>query len=186
MRWIRKHRTRAARSLIGLHFFYRSCSSHRSSFFVLSVCVLWTLVYLWQWQCCCVVMDPGSPSLLWPLRLSKPAVTVPVPAAGESNKAEERAQSPSLVDRLSAAPSPSSPAPASPAPPQHQFQAALVAEKYLLLEQVEGSSLCRCVDVRTQEEYVCKVSDHSISITKSINENQLDRVSSPHSTKLVA
>ncbi|CAH0700834.1 unnamed protein product [Spodoptera exigua] len=102
-------------------------------------------------------MEPGSPSLLWPLRLSKPAVTVPVPA-GEDSKAEERAQSPVLTDRLTAAPSPSSPpAPSSPAPPQHQFQAALVAEKYLLLEQVEGSSLCRCVDVRTQEEYVCKV-----------------------------
>lgn len=100
-------------------------------------------------------MDPGS--LLSPLRLSKPAVTVPVPGDGEHSKADERSQSPVLADRLSAA-SPSSPAPTSPAPPQHQFQAALVAEKYLLLEQVEGSSLCRCVDVRTQEEYVCKVS----------------------------
>lgn len=109
-------------------------------------------------------MDPGSPSLLWPLRLSKPAVTVTVPP-GEHSKADERAPSPALADRLAAAPSPSSPAPASPAspaPPQHQFQAALVAEKYLLLEQVEGSSLCRCVDVRTQEEYVCKVSDRYI------------------------
>ncbi|CAH2104980.1 unnamed protein product [Euphydryas editha] len=102
-------------------------------------------------------MDPGSPSLLFPLRLSKPDVTVPVPATGEHSKADDRAQSPALTDRLSAAPSPSSPAPTSPSPPQHQFQAALVAEKYLLLEQVEGSSLCRCVDVRTQEEYVCKV-----------------------------
>lgn len=101
-------------------------------------------------------MDPGS-SLLSPLRLSKPAVTVPVAGNGEHSKAEERAQSPVLADRLAAS-SPASPAPASPAPPQHQFQAALVAEKYLLLEQVEGSSLCRCVDVRTQEEYVCKVS----------------------------
>lgn len=102
----------------------------------------------------CVVMDPGS-SLLSPLRLSKPAVTVPV-SDGEHSKAEERSASPALAERLSS--SPSSPAPSSPAPPQHQFQAALVAEKYLLLEQVEGSSLCRCVDVRTQEEYVCKVS----------------------------
>lgn len=84
-------------------------------------------------------------------------MTVPVPASGEDSKAEERAQSPVLTDRLTAAPSP-----ASPAPPQHQFQAALVAEKYLLLEQVEGSSLCRCVDVRTQEEYVCKVSSYLI------------------------
>ncbi|KAI5639644.1 protein kinase domain-containing protein [Phthorimaea operculella] len=97
-------------------------------------------------------MEPGSPSLLWPLRVSKPAGEV---GAGGS-KAEERAQSPSLVERLSAGPA-SPPAPPSPQPQHHQFQAALVAEKYLLLEQVEGSSLCRCVDVRTQEEYVCKV-----------------------------
>lgn len=112
-------------------------------------------------------MDPGSPSLLWPLRLSKPTTTVPVPANGEHSKAEERAQSPVLPDRLPAAASPASPAPTSPAPPQHQFQAALVAEKYLLLEQVEGSSLCRCVDVRTQEEYVCKVSTSRFYLTKN-------------------
>lgn len=37
------------------------------------------------------------------------------------------------------------------------FQATLVAEKYLLLDQVEGSSLYRCMDVNTQEELVCKV-----------------------------
>jgi hypothetical protein len=107
------------------------------------------------------VMDPGSPSLLWPLRLSKPTVSAVVADAGEHSKAEERSTSPALAERLAAAPSPASPAPISPAPPQHQFQAALVAEKYLLLEQVEGSSLCRCVDVRTQEEYVCKVSNNS-------------------------
>lgn len=34
MRWIYKRRTCAAKSLIGFHFFCRSCSSHRSSFFV--------------------------------------------------------------------------------------------------------------------------------------------------------
>ncbi|VVC93217.1 unnamed protein product [Leptidea sinapis] len=102
-------------------------------------------------------MDPGSPTVMWPLRMSKPDVTGPVAPGGEDTKADERSQSPSLAERLSAAPSPTSSAPASPSPPQHQFQASLVAEKYLLLEQVEGSSLCRCVDVRTQEEYVCKV-----------------------------
>ncbi|GBP51916.1 hypothetical protein EVAR_80010_1 [Eumeta japonica] len=110
-------------------------------------------------------MDPGSPSLLWPMRLTKPAVAST--ASEEQKPSEDRAQSPSLAERLASAPaspsslsSPSSPAPPSlavPAPPSHQFQAALVAEKYLLLEQVEGSSLCRCVDVRTQEEYVCKL-----------------------------
>lgn len=38
------------------------------------------------------------------------------------------------------------------------FQACMVADKYLLLDQVEGSLLYRCVDVNTQEELVCKVS----------------------------
>ena len=38
------------------------------------------------------------------------------------------------------------------------FQTSVVADKYLLLEQAEGSSLYRCVDVNTQEELVCKVS----------------------------
>lgn len=37
------------------------------------------------------------------------------------------------------------------------FQASVVADKYLLLDQPEGSSLYRCVDVKTQEELVCKV-----------------------------
>lgn len=37
------------------------------------------------------------------------------------------------------------------------FHAALVAEKYLLLDQVEGSSLYRCLNVHTQQELVCKV-----------------------------
>lgn len=38
------------------------------------------------------------------------------------------------------------------------FQTSVVADKYLLLDQAEGSSLYRCVDVNTQEELVCKVS----------------------------
>lgn len=62
---------------------------------------------------------------------------------------EDRAGSPRPLDRLSPA--------HSPCPQEPPFQASLVADKYLLLEQVEGSSLCRCVDVRTQHEYVCKV-----------------------------
>lgn len=123
-------------------------------------------------------MDPGSPSLLWPLRLAKPAVTVA--EGGEHSKAEDRPPSPSLADRLASSPPASPPAPPSPAPPQHQFQAALVAEKYLLLEQVEGSSLCRCVDVRTQEEYVCKVSILSLENFK------IDTVSSCSVTQQIA
>lgn len=42
---------------------------------------------------------------------------------------------------------------------EKHFQATIVADKYLLLDQVEGSSLYRCMDVNTQEELVCKVSD---------------------------
>lgn len=40
---------------------------------------------------------------------------------------------------------------------EKHFQATIVADKYLLLDQVEGSSLYRCMDVNTQEELVCKV-----------------------------
>lgn len=37
------------------------------------------------------------------------------------------------------------------------FQFAIIADKYQLFEQVEGSSLYRCVDIQTKEELVCKV-----------------------------
>lgn len=93
-------------------------------------------------------MDPTTSSLLLPLRLGQK----PTSENGKSGP-EDRSPSPALAERLRAAPSPSTP----PVQTTHSFQAALVAEKYLLLEQVEGSSLCRCVDIRTQEEFVCKV-----------------------------
>lgn len=48
--------------------------------------------------------------------------------------------------------------PLSPNQTESYFQASIVADKYLLLDQVEGSSLYRCVDVNTHEELVCKVS----------------------------
>ena len=38
---------------------------------------------------------------------------------------------------------------------EHGFN--LVGNKYLLLDQLEGSHLQRCIDVQTQQEYVCKV-----------------------------
>lgn len=41
------------------------------------------------------------------------------------------------------------------APP---LNATILAERYLLLDIVEGSSLFRCTDLKTQEELVCKVS----------------------------
>jgi tribbles-like protein len=51
---------------------------------------------------------------------------------------------------------PSSPLPSS-SPSNKQFSASLVGDKYLMLEVVEGSTLCRCVNVHTKEELVCKV-----------------------------
>lgn len=49
-------------------------------------------------------------------------------------------------------------------------EAALVADKYLLLDQVEGSSLYRCLNVHTHQELVCKV---------SVDESALLRVNCP-------
>lgn len=40
-----------------------------------------------------------------------------------------------------------------------QLNASLLAERYLLMDMVEGSTLYKCIDVRTYEELVCKVSD---------------------------
>lgn len=39
-----------------------------------------------------------------------------------------------------------------------QLNASLLAERYLLMDMVEGSTLYKCIDVRTYEELVCKVS----------------------------
>lgn len=39
-----------------------------------------------------------------------------------------------------------------------QLKISIIADKYQLFEQVEGSSLYRCIDVNTREELVCKVS----------------------------
>ena len=52
---------------------------------------------------------------------------------------------------------PSSPVSCVP-PVNKQFSASLVGDKYLMLEVLEGSTLHRCVNVHTQQEYVCKVS----------------------------
>lgn len=38
-----------------------------------------------------------------------------------------------------------------------QMNAALLAERYLLLDLVEGSTLYKCIDVKSHEELVCKV-----------------------------
>lgn len=38
-----------------------------------------------------------------------------------------------------------------------QMSATLLAERYLLLDLVEGSTLYKCIDVKSREELVCKV-----------------------------
>ncbi|XP_055599825.1 tribbles homolog 2 [Uranotaenia lowii] len=46
------------------------------------------------------------------------------------------------------------------APP---LNAAVLAERYLLLDTVEGSSLYRCIDIKTQDELVCKIANNPCS-----------------------
>lgn len=48
-------------------------------------------------------------------------------------------------------------APHCPNQGERDFQSSIIADKYQLFEQVEGSSLYRCVDINTHEELVCKV-----------------------------
>lgn len=43
------------------------------------------------------------------------------------------------------------------------MNAAVLAERYLLLDSVEGSSLYRCIDIKTQEELVCKIANNPCS-----------------------
>jgi tribbles homolog 1/2 len=45
---------------------------------------------------------------------------------------------------------------------QPQHNASLIADRYLLMDLVEGSSMYKCVDIRTQEELVCKVRPFAI------------------------
>ncbi|XP_058819765.1 tribbles homolog 2-like [Topomyia yanbarensis] len=46
------------------------------------------------------------------------------------------------------------------APP---LNAAVLAERYLLLDIVEGSSLYRCIDIKMQDELVCKIANNPCS-----------------------
>lgn len=41
-----------------------------------------------------------------------------------------------------------------------KLNAALLAERYLLLDLVEGSTLYKCIDVKTHDELVCKVANN--------------------------
>lgn len=62
------------------------------------------------------------------------------------------------------APRVGSPTPPSALQPQQPEPAAkkrspisLVADKYMILDELEGSSLNMCINIHTQEEFVCKV-----------------------------
>ena len=65
------------------------------------------------------------------------------------------------VDAIVLAPftTPTTPATNStPVPePQNVFETTLIADKFLILDQIEGSSLYRCINVNSQRAYVCKV-----------------------------
>lgn len=50
-------------------------------------------------------------------------------------------------------------------PTKQPLLASLVADKYLILDQLDCSSLYSCVNVHTQEELVCKVSTHFLIST---------------------
>lgn len=57
-----------------------------------------------------------------------------------------------------------------------QLNAALLADRYLLMDLVEGSTLYKCIDVKTHDELVCKVSQVSATTTKpysSINQTRI-------------
>lgn len=62
---------------------------------------------------------------------------------------------------LSSSSPPSSASSPAPTPPPAQASGltipAIVGNKYLLLDQVEGSSLYRCINIHTREEHVAKV-----------------------------
>lgn len=52
-----------------------------------------------------------------------------------------------------------------------QMNAALLAERYLLLDSDEGSTLYKCIDVKTHEELVCKVRDYYFLFYPKQNSN---------------
>jgi hypothetical protein len=45
-----------------------------------------------------------------------------------------------------------------------QFNAALLQDRYLLLDMVDGSSFYKCIDIQTQKVLACKVCNELISI----------------------
>lgn len=84
--------------------------------------------------------------------------------------------------QYSKSPPPLSPNHTYPTSDCNTFQEAIVADKYQLLEQVEGSSLYRCIDINTQEELVCKIvsrDSHSL-VSAHYRLDSQPRISSLH------
>lgn len=61
-----------------------------------------------------------------------------------------------------------------------QLNAALLADRYLLMDLVEGSTLYKCIDVKTHEELVCKVSKASATTTNSYSSINQTRIFTKH------
>jgi len=84
------------------------------------------------------------------------------------------------------------PSPAPLGPPgdcphtRRPLAASLVADRYLILEQLEGSSLYSCVNVHTQEDLVCKVvsKDATSLLTAHYRLDQHPHVNSLHEVLL--
>ena len=69
-----------------------------------------------------------------------------------------RTLSPPLPPTLCRAPGPPCPPASLPGHPREGQSASLLGGKFILLDELEGSSLHRCLDINSQEELVCKVS----------------------------
>ena len=70
-----------------------------------------------------------------------------------------RTLSPPLCPSLCRAQGPPS---SLPGHPREGQSASLLGGKYVLLDELEGSSLHRCLDINSQEELVCKVSNRHV------------------------
>merc|ERR1719412_2742581 len=68
-----------------------------------------------------------------------------------------RTLSPPLPPTLCRAPGPPCPPASLPGHPREGQSASLLGGKFILLDELEGSSLHRCLDINSQEELVCKV-----------------------------
>ena len=53
--------------------------------------------------------------------------------------------------------------------PREGQSASLLGGKYILLDELEGSTLHRCLDIQSQEELVCKVSDPCVTHSSDLH-----------------